>query len=84
MGTVQVTYKLLPTDAGVKLDSIKEKLKAIPEVKKVEDDPIGFGLVAIKAVAFVDEAEGATDKMEEKLGSIEGIGDVQVVDLTRL
>ena len=50
---------------------------------KFEEDPIGFGLNALKVTFVMDEEGGSTDKLEEDLKSIEGITSVEVIDMRR-
>ena len=50
---------------------------------KVEEEPIAFGLKAVKIIFVMDEAKGATDPLEEQIKEIDGVNSVEVVDVRR-
>ena len=88
MGEVVATIKLMPESPDVDLEKIKEEIiKSIPEgaeFHKIEEDPIAFGLVALKVMVVVGDSEGGTEKVEENLSQIENISSVEVEDVRRL
>lgn len=86
MAEILVTLKVMPEDADTDMQELVERIKGlkIGRVDKVEEEPIAFGLVALKPSFIVEEEEGATDKLEEALRGVEGVGDVTVVGATRL
>ena len=51
--------------------------------KKVEKEPVAFGLVALNIMFLMDEEQGSPDDLEEKLGAIEGVQNAQVTDVRR-
>ena len=40
---------------------------------KTEQEPIAFGLKALKIIFVMDEAKGSTDELESKIKEIEGV-----------
>jgi len=84
MAKVAVTIKLMPESPEVDLDELERQVKERAEVHSVGREPIAFGLQALKVVALVEDAAGASDKLEEELSGIPGVGNLQVVGLTRL
>ncbi len=88
MGEVVATIKLLPESPDVDIKKIKEEVKvSIPEdakLHKIEEEPIAFGLTALNIMVVVGDVEGGTEKVEEKLSKIEGISNVEVIDIRRL
>lgn len=88
MGEVVATIKLMPESPDVDLEKIKEDIiKSIPEdaeFHKIEEDPIAFGLVALKLMVVVGDTEGGTEKVEENLSKVENISSVEVEDIRRL
>ena len=84
MGDVVAVIKLMPAE-----DTEFEKLKAAAiavagKVDKVEEEPIAFGIKALKLTVVIPDSEGGTEKLEETLNALPEVGDVQVVDLARL
>ena len=84
MGDVVAVIKLMPAE-GTEFDQLKEAATAAAgKVDKVEEEPIAFGLKALKLTVVIPDSEGGTEKLEEKLNALPEVGDVQVVDLARL
>ena len=84
MGDVVAVLKLMPAE-DVEFDKLKEAAVAVAgKVDKVEEEPIAFGIKALKLTVVVPDSEGGTEKLEEKLNALPEVGDVQVVDLARL
>ena len=85
MGDVLTTLKLMPEDVDVDLEKIKKEIEAsMPEeatLQKIEEEPIAFGLVALKVMFTVSDGEGGTDATEQKLRDIEGIKTAEVVEV---
>jgi len=88
MGDVVATVKVMPEDPEVSLESLKEEIKsAIPkgsELHNIEEEPVAFGLVALKVMFVVGDEEGGTEIVEEKLKELNGISSVEVQDIRRL
>ncbi len=87
MGVALITLKVMPTSPEVSLEEIKEKAKASIEEKKgkntrFEEEPIAFGLKAIKAFFDLDESQ-ELEPIEEELRKIENVSSVQVIDMRR-
>ena len=77
MGDVAVLLKILPADAELDIEALKEevvgKLKPICEINMVEIQEIGFGLKAVKVQVIVPDEEGKIDKVEAAISSVAGI-----------
>ncbi|MGB9937420.1 MAG: elongation factor 1-beta [Methanobacterium sp.] len=88
MGDVVATIKLMPESPDVDLEKMKSDIQtSIPEgaeLHKIDEEPIAFGLVALNVMVIVGDAEGGTEKVEENLGKIEGVSNVEVTDTRRL
>jgi elongation factor 1-beta len=86
MGDVAVVFKILPGDAETdmkKLSSdVREKIKGLCEINKIEMQEIGFGLSAIRLEVIVPDEEGKITKVEDILGEIDGVGQVDTEDVT--
>lgn len=84
MAKVAVTFKLMPEGLEVDLDGLERQVKELAEVHSVVREPVAFGLQALKVTVLVEDAAGASDKVEEALARLPGISNVQVIGLTRL
>tara|TARA_Y100000310_G_C20624634_1_gene785159 strand:- start:570 stop:848 length:279 start_codon:yes stop_codon:yes gene_type:complete len=89
MAQVVVTIKIMPESPDVNLEDLKgkveEKIKGFAGEgeMKFEEDPIGFGLSALKVLFAMDEEKGDTEKLEEDIKTIEGIVSAEVIDMRR-
>ena len=81
MGEVILVLKVMPKSPDV-LESLKEELQKL-EPNRLEEEPIGFGVSALKFTKVVPDEGGAQEKLEESIRAIEGVGDVEVVMASR-
>ncbi len=84
MGEVAVTIRLMPESPEVDLDRLEAAIKERVKVHSISREPIAFGLEALRVVAVVQDAAGGTDPLEQELANLPGVGNVQVINLTRL
>ncbi len=89
MAKVIVTFKVMPGSLDVSLEKIKKKLeKAIENFGgringEMTEEPIAFGLKAVKVSFAYDEKKGTTDDLEEELTREDEIQSVEVVSVGR-
>lgn len=89
MTNVVVTLKIMPKSPEVDLTKVEEAAKkTIAEFAgegetKTEQEPLAFGLKALKIIFVMDEAKGATDPLENKIKEIDGVNSVEVIDVRR-
>ena len=89
MAYVIVTLKIMPEGVDVSLTQIEQSSKEAIEkyggrMMRVEKEPIGFGLVALKMTFSMDENKGSTDVLEDQIKAIAGIMNVEVVNVGRV
>ena len=88
MGKIIIVYKIFPAESTVDLEVLKEKitkeLADIASIKKFAEEPIAFGLKALKVNMVLPEEEGIADETEKRMSTIEGVGQIQTLGLTRL
>ncbi len=84
MADVLVTFRVMPEEAGMDMDKLVDAIVDLDGVKVngVKKNPIAFGLVALEPSFIVEDKEGATKTVEEKLKGIEGIKEVEVSEVT--
>ncbi len=89
MARVLALVKVYPAgtdiDLGRLLETIKSKLPQGYEVTRHEEEPIAFGLKALRLyVLMPEEEEGGTSKLEELIRSVEGVDEVEVEAVHRI
>ncbi|KUO39034.1 MAG: hypothetical protein AVW05_04725 [Hadesarchaea archaeon DG-33] len=84
MAEVAVTLRLMPESPEVNLDRLEATIKERVKVHSISREPVAFGLEALRVVAVIPDAAGGTEPLEQKLASLPGVGNVQVINLTRL
>jgi len=88
MGEVVATVKLMPDSPDVDLEQIKidaqNAVNEDAELHKIDEEPIAFGLVSLNVMFIVDDGEGGTEIVEEKLAQVSGVSTVEVLDVRRL
>jgi translation elongation factor aEF-1 beta len=83
MGSVIVTFRIMPTDINVDLDSLEEVIKERMKPQRIKRIPIAFGLNAIEIVKLVEEKEGEMERITNEIKNIDGVKEVEVIDLRR-
>ena len=88
MGKIVIAYKIFPSEAGIDLELLKEKIKkqlaGIAAIQQFAEEPIAFGLCALKVNMVLPEKEGILDKTEKLITDIEEVGQIQTLGMTRL
>jgi elongation factor 1-beta len=89
MTNVIITMKIMPKSPETDLSKVEEEAKAKITAfagegdMKTEQEPIAFGLKALKILFVMDESKGSTEELEKDVSSIEGVNSVDVVDVRR-
>jgi elongation factor 1-beta len=89
MANVIITLKIMPESPDADLAKIEEEAKkkitafAGEGDMKTEEEPIAFGLKALKMLFVMDESKGSTEELEKEIASIEGVNSVEVADVRR-
>lgn len=83
MGTVAVIARVMPESPDVDLEKLKTALKKkLPGIRDIREEPIGFGLKALKLAAVVNDAGGETDAIERSLAEVAGVERAEIVEVT--
>ncbi|MFC1733256.1 elongation factor 1-beta [candidate division KSB1 bacterium] len=88
MAKVIVTMKIMPKSPETDLKAIEEKATKLiaefgGEVGKVEEEPVAFGLKALKLYFVMEEDIGSTESLENDVAEVEGVNSVEVIDVRR-
>ncbi|MCX6686176.1 MAG: elongation factor 1-beta [Methanoregula sp.] len=83
MGSVAVIARVMPESPDVDLEKLKAALKKkLPGIQDIKEEPIGFGLKAIKLAAVINDAGGETDAIERSLSEVTGVGRAEIIEVT--
>ena len=90
MGTAIITIKLMPESPEADLDVIQNEaigmiddFTGLDAEKRIEEQPVAFGLKALQIMFVMKEETGSTEPLEEQLATIPGVQSVQVTDVRR-
>ena len=90
MGMVAITYKVMPDSEieDVSIDDIVSKVQGfnndvydVYDVQLVETKPLAFGLKFVQVHVVMDDGSGLSDKFEDSLKSVLGVGEVEVLSM---
>ncbi len=85
MGTVLAVFKIMPDDMD-HFEEIKEAIKsAIPEgaqLQEIREEPIAFGLKALKVGVTMEDTGGILDKVEDALRNVPHVESVNLETTT--
>lgn len=87
MSDVAAILKVMPESPEIDLEALKETIKNTIDAdsfERIEEEPIGFGLIALNVTIVVDDGEGGTEPAEEALAALNEIQSVEVTDVRRL
>ena len=81
MGDVILVYKILPSDPD-KFEGLKSGLEKL-KPQRLEDEPIGFGVTALKLTVMVPDEGGKQEELENKINAIDGAGGIELLKFSR-
>jgi elongation factor 1-beta len=88
MGRIVISFKIFPKGLEVDLEGLKKEIeKTLPKSTSIygyQTEPVAFGLNALIAHIIIPENEsGLLDKVEEELGRIPEVSQIQTVMVRR-
>ena len=85
MGDVLVIYRVMPESPEVSIEKLRDDINRVLDgvAKKfsVEEEPIGFGLVALKVKVVVPDQGDISSRVENSLRSIDGVSSAETVEV---
>ena len=87
MARLVARIRILPAEAESNLENVVQSIKgSMPEGMEMKGhamEPIAFGLKAIVGDFLLEDAEGQMDRLEESIRGIEGVGEIEVMNISR-
>lgn len=83
MAKVLLTLKILPSDISINIKQIKENIEKKLNFVSMKEEPIAFGLVSLIASVLIEDKEGEAEKIEKMIKEVDGVGEVEVIEVTR-
>lgn len=81
MGKVICVYRIMP-GAPEKFDDVKKSLEEL-KPERLEEEPIAFGLKALKFTKVIPDESGTQDELENKLEAIDGVENIETLTVSR-
>jgi len=83
MGNVALILRVMPESPEVDLEDLKTRLRAeIKGLKDIREEPIGFGLRALKIAVVVSDSAGESDAVEAEVTALDGVERAEIIELT--
>jgi len=88
MGRVLVLIRIFPKDIDINLESLAEKIKESLgkeySIIQYKEEPIAFGLKALKIlIAMPELKEGGTYELEQTIQNLDEVSEVEILQVTR-
>jgi elongation factor 1-beta len=81
MGEVIVVFRILPDEVD-SFEHVKKQCEAL-KPDRLEEEPIAFGLKALKFTKIIPDGPGVMDKLENEINSIKGLGSAEIILTSR-
>ena len=82
MGSVALIVRVMPESPEVDMEALKAAIRARVKVNEIREEPIGFGLKALKLAVIGQDRAGESDNIEETLRTIPGVERAEVIEVT--
>ena len=82
-GSVVVTFKIMPDNVEVDMNSLEATVKEKINPSKSEIMPIAFGLKSLVIVKVIPEKDEALDRVTKEIKSIPDVREVEVTNVAR-
>ena len=80
MGSVAVTFKIMPDSPDTYLEEIKKEISKKIEIKDSKIEPVAFGLKILRVLVVVPDK--SIENIENDIRSVKGVSEVEVESST--
>jgi elongation factor 1-beta len=81
VGEVICVYRIMP-ESPEDFGRVRKALESL-KPNRLEEEPVAFGLVALKFTKIIPDGPGNLEELEKRLGGIEGVGSVENIRTSR-
>ncbi len=85
---VAARIRIMPSGVDTDLEKIKKGLSSVVDkfgkLHKTEIKPIAFGLKSIEASILLNDESGGIEEIESRVKELDGVGGVEVLDVSRV
>ena len=85
MGEVGIKYRIMPDGVEVDLSGLQESIRAsLPaeaRIEAIQEVPVAFGLKALELMVVLDDRKGGAEQIEEAFSQVDGVQNVEVLDM---
>lgn len=81
MGEVICVFRILPS-VPEKIEELKKELEKL-KPEKLEEEPIAFGLKAIRFTKIIPDTGGVQDELEKKIELTKGVDNFETIKVSR-
>lgn len=79
MGNVAISLHVMPASPEEDMEKLRQAIAAKVKIQDYKIEPIAFGLKALKILIIAPDSE---QNVEEKLKSVNGVGEIEVESVT--
>jgi len=81
MGTVAVTFKIMPESLDVNVEEIKNEISKMRKIQDYNIETVAFGLKILRVLILIPDQVG-TEKIENEIKNVKGVSEVEVESST--
>ncbi len=82
MGSVALIVRVMPESPEIDLEALKAAIRERVTVHDIREEPIGFGLKALKLAVVGEDRAGESDNIEGAIRTIPGVERAEVIEVT--
>ena len=71
-------------DEPSSMAKVKSGIEKMVKVQRFSEEDVGFGIKVLKATLLLMDSEGAMDKLEAQIRSVEGVSEIEVEEVGRM